>query len=127
MKNKMNLLDAVEFLIGLQDGENDQLAQAIDAVLEKLNFGYEEFNQVELPSLTWNSLDFDNHVEGLYDLGKIDKVTAKKLIAYREADKLGIVSNAIEDIEDSIMEKINDSIFYRVRLEANQVKNQSNA
>jgi hypothetical protein len=29
----MKLSEAVEFLIGLQDGENDQLGQAIDAVV----------------------------------------------------------------------------------------------
>jgi hypothetical protein len=127
MKNTMSLLEAVEFLVGLQDGENDQLAQAIDVVVGGLKFGHEEFNQVELSSLSWTAEDFDNHVEGLYDLGKIDESTAKKLMAYRESEKLGIVSNAIEDIEDSIMEKINDSIFLRVRIEANQVKNQSNA
>jgi hypothetical protein len=125
MKNTMSLLEAVEFLVGLQDGEDDQLAQAIDVVVGGLKFGHEEFNQVELPSLAWTAEDFDNHVEGLYDLGKIDEVTAKKLMAYRESEKLGIVSNAIEDIEDSIMEKINDSIFYRVRLEANQVISQN--
>jgi hypothetical protein len=125
MKNTMSLLEAVEFLVGLQDGENDQLAQAIDVVVGGLKFGHEEFNQVELSSLAWTAEDFDNHVEGLYDLGKIDEVTAKKLMAYRESEKLGIVSNAIEDIEDSIMEKINDSIFYRVRLEANQVISQN--
>jgi hypothetical protein len=125
MKSTMSLLEAVEFLVGLQDGENDQLAQAIDVVVGGLKFGHEEFNQVELSSLAWTAEDFDNHVEGLYDLGKIDEVTAKKLMAYRESEKLGIVSNAIEDIEDSIMEKINDSIFYRVRLEANQVISQN--
>ena len=125
MKSTMSLLEAVEFLVGLQDGENDQLAQAIDVVVGGLKFGHEEFNQVELSSLAWTAEDFDNHVEGMYDLGKIDEVTAKKLMAYRESEKLGIVSNAIEDIEDSIMEKINDSIFYRVRLEANQVISQN--
>lgn len=36
METQMKLSEAVEFLIGLQDGENDQLGQAIDAVVRGL-------------------------------------------------------------------------------------------
>lgn len=36
METQMKLSEAVEFLIGLQDGETDQLGQAIDAVVRGL-------------------------------------------------------------------------------------------
>jgi hypothetical protein len=36
METQMKLSEAIEFLIGLQDGETDQLGQAIDAVVRGL-------------------------------------------------------------------------------------------
>ena len=74
METQMKLTEAVEFLIGLQDGENDQLGQAIDAVVrgirEKDLALYQVLEHIQEPdpedSLEWEMDGADlNHIEYL--------------------------------------------------------------
>lgn len=74
METQMKLSEAVEFLISLQDGENDQLGQAIDAVVrgirEKDLALYQVLEHIQEPdpedSLEWEMDGADlNHIEYL--------------------------------------------------------------
>ena len=46
MKTEMQLDQAVEYLIGIADGENDELAQAIEAVVRGLRTKDRHFNMI---------------------------------------------------------------------------------
>jgi hypothetical protein len=74
METQMKLSEAIEFLIGLQDGENDQLGQAIDAVVRGLREKdlalYQVLEHIQEPdpedSLEWEMDGADlNHIEYL--------------------------------------------------------------
>lgn len=69
METQMKLSEAVEFLIGLQDGETDQLGQAIDAVVRGLRekdlaLG-EILEQIQEPDPKYGYVGALDHVEYL--------------------------------------------------------------
>lgn len=69
METQMKLSEAVEFLIGLQDGETDQLGQAIDAVVRGLREKdlalCEILEHIQEPDPKYGYVGSINHIEYL--------------------------------------------------------------
>lgn len=79
--------------------------------------------QVLIPSLYWSTEDFDNIVESLYG-DEQDVEVYNVLNSYSDEEKAEFVQNAIEYVEDRVMEMINDQIFYWITIEARKIKSQ---
>ena len=77
--------------------------------------------QVFISSLTWSSNDFDHIVECFYDSDE-DTEIYNVLNSYSDEEKAELVANAIEDVEDRVMEMINENLMYWISIEAKKIR-----
>lgn len=68
-------------------------------------------NYAELSSLKWGVEDIDGNALRAYNAGYITEERMNKLLSLTDKEKIAMIENAIESIEESLMEQINVSIF----------------
>lgn len=93
----------------------------LEQLINKNHKLFIKMKQVFMSSLTWSTEDFDNIVESMYGDGQ-DVEVYNVLNSYSDESKVDFVANAIEDVEDRIMEMINQQILYWITIEAKQIK-----
>jgi hypothetical protein len=68
-------------------------------------------NYAELSALKWGPEDFDINVERAYNAGQITKKSMKELFLLPDSEKIAVIEDAIEPIEEHLMEQIIAAIF----------------
>jgi hypothetical protein len=68
-------------------------------------------NYAELSALKWGVEDFDINVIRAYNAGQITKKSTKELFSLPDSEKIAVIENAIEPIEERLMEQINVAIL----------------
>lgn len=68
-------------------------------------------NYAELSALKWGVEDFDINVIRAYNAGQITKKSTKELFSLPDSEKIAVIENAIEPIEEHLMEQINVAIL----------------
>jgi hypothetical protein len=68
-------------------------------------------NYAELSALKWGVEDFDINVIRAYNAGQITKKSTKELFSLPDSEKIAVIEDAIEPIEERLMEQINVAIL----------------
>ncbi len=68
-------------------------------------------NYAELSALKWGVEDFDINVIRAYNAGQITKKSTKELFLLPDSEKIAVIEDAIEPIEERLMEQINVAIL----------------